>query len=131
MFWFQTVHNAVAERRLIPKVTSGNLMLAFPELERDPESDARWRYLCTDLTQKKTYSRWKSLLKNFLYSNCRTKIWTCRALKERSWPSETKSTFQIRHCHAACEARDLQVAKIRFRYASRFRTLEDRIRREE
>jgi hypothetical protein len=58
-------------------------------------------------------------------------IWACPALKERSHTHESESDFRIRLRHAAREERDLQVEKLRSKYASKFRTLEDQIRRAE
>jgi hypothetical protein len=101
----------------------------FPEPEHQPEANAAWRELAPELTQKKSYSKWSSLLKDYLYRNRRLSVWTCPALDQRSRQGESESDFRIRLRHAAREARDLQVGKLRKKYASRFRTLEDQIRR--
>ncbi len=102
---------------------------AFPDPEPHPEADASWAPLPDELSQKKSYSRFASLLKDFLYRRRRLRVWTCRALKEQSRPGESEADFRIRLQHAAREARDRQIGRLRSRYASKFRTLEDRIRR--
>lgn len=103
----------------------------FPQLENEPEADAGFRNLAADLTQKKAYSKWESSLKDFLYRNRRLPIWTCPALDATSHDTESESDFRIRLRHAAREERDLQVEKLRSKYASKIRTLEDQIRRAE
>jgi hypothetical protein len=103
----------------------------FPELESDPEANAAWRDLAPEITQKKSYSRWASLLKDYLYRNRRLSVWVCPGLDERSQHDESESDFRIRLRHAAREARDLKVGKLRTKYASKFRTLEDQVRRAE
>lgn len=101
----------------------------LPELERDPEADAGFQKLPAALTQKKSYSKWSTALKDFLYRNRRMAVWTCPALSETSKAEESESDFRIRLRHSAREERDLQVEKMRAKYASKFRTLEDQIRR--
>ncbi len=103
----------------------------LPELESEPEGDAAFRELPAPLTQKKSYSQWASALKDYLYRDRRLPVWTCPALDAASHSDEEESDFRIRLRHVAREERDLQVEKIRSKYASRFRTLEDQVRRAE
>ena len=103
----------------------------FPELRQEPDGDAVWRNLPSELTQKKQYSGWSAALKDYLYRNRRLTVIRCPALKDRSGPDESESDFRIRLRHAAREARDLQVGKLRAKFASKFRTLEDQRRRAE
>ncbi len=103
----------------------------LPELDQTPDSNAAWRDLASELTQKKSYSRWSTALKDHLYRNRRITVFSCSALKERSKAGESESDFRIRLRHSAREARDLKVGKLRSKFASRFRTLQDRIRRAE
>ncbi len=102
----------------------------LPELLSQPdEPDAAFRDLPPELMQKKSYSAWETALKNHLFRNQRLVISLCPVLKEASRPGESESDFRIRLRHAAREQRDLLVEKLRAKYASRFVTLEDQIRR--
>lgn len=103
----------------------------LPQLESEPEGDAVFRDLPSDLTQKKSYSKWESALKDYLYRDRRLPVWTCPALDASSHSHEEESDFRIRLRHVAREERDLQVERVRAKYASGFRTLEDQIRRAE
>lgn len=103
----------------------------LPRLEGEPEVRADFHQLPSELTQKKAYSDSESALKDFLYRNRRLTLFTCPALKAVSRPEESEADFRVRLRHSAREERDLQVEKIRGKYASRFRTLEGRIQRAE
>lgn len=103
----------------------------LPDLDKSPEDNADFRALANDLTNRKSYSKWSSALKDYLYRNRRLSIWACKELDETSRLDESESDFRIRLRHAAREERDLRVEKLRAKYASKFRTLEDQIRRAE
>ncbi|MEO2015337.1 MAG: ATP-binding protein [Fuerstiella sp.] len=101
----------------------------FPTLTDECEVNAAFGALAAALTQKKSYTKFKSVLKDFLYRNRRFSIWTCPALDESANADESETDFRIRLRHSAREERDVQVAKLRAKYASRLRTLEQKMRR--
>ncbi len=102
----------------------------LPELLDEPDSEnSDFRDLPPQMLQKKSYSTWETALKNHLFRNQKLTICVCKALKESSRPGESESDFRIRLRHAAREQRDLLVEKLRAKYATRFATLEDQIRR--
>ena len=101
----------------------------FPELEDECEPNAAFANLAAKLTQKKSYTKFKSALKDFLYQNRRLPIWVCPVLDESSNTDESETDFRIRLRHLAREERDVQVEKLRAKYASRLRTLEQKMRR--
>ena len=103
----------------------------LPDLEDEPEANGVFRSLPSELTQKKSYSKWDSALKASLYRNRRLAVWACPALKASSGAQEGESDFRIRLRHLAREERDLQVEKLRAKYASKFQTIEGQIRRAE
>ena len=103
----------------------------LPDLESEPETEARHGDLAGAVSQKKSYSKWESALKDYLYRNRRLAIWTCPDLDATSQSDESESDFRIRLRHAAREQRDLLVEKMRAKYKSKFRTLDDQIRRAE
>ena len=101
----------------------------LPDLTNECQQHAAFGNLAAALTQKKSYTKWKSALKDFLYQNRRMSVWKCPALDECSRTDESESDFRIRLRHSAREERDRQLGKLRAKYASRLRTLEDRMRR--
>ncbi|MEZ6122768.1 MAG: DUF87 domain-containing protein [Planctomycetaceae bacterium] len=104
---------------------------SLPELTRQPEHGAEFHGLPPELTQAKNYKTWENALEEFLYRSRRLLLWTCAALKESSRPEESEADFRIRLRHVAHEERDAQVEKLRAKYASKFRTLDDQIQRAE
>jgi hypothetical protein len=103
-----------------------------PQLLPEPEtSHATFRDLPAELTQKKSYATWSTSLKNHLYRDRKLALYTCEELKQTSRPGESESDFRIRLRHAAREERDRLVEKLRRKYAAKFGTLDDRIRRAE
>ncbi len=103
----------------------------LPSLETRPENEATFCPLSPQLSQARSYSKWESELKDYLYRNRRLAIWCCPALNETSEPGESESDFRIRLRHAAREERDLQVEKLRSKYSSKFQSLTSQIQRAE
>jgi len=102
----------------------------LPQLVSDPCDDqAAYRDVPADAMHKKPYASWKKQLKEYLYRHHRKRLWYCQELKTSSDPRESESDFRIRLRHTAREQRDLQVERLRSRYATRFSTLEDQLRR--
>ena len=103
-----------------------------PQLLPEPEfGNATFRELPAELTQKKSYTGWTTAIKNHLYRDRKLVVFTCEELKQTSQPGESENDFRIRLRHAAREERDRLVEKLRRKYATKFGTLDDKIRRAE
>ncbi len=100
-----------------------------PELEKSPESAARFAPLPSELSKPKAFAGLTTGLKDFLYRNYRLSVWKCAALDQTSRPGESQADFRIRLSQAAREERDRQVEKIRDQYAAKLQRLDDQIRR--
>lgn len=104
----------------------------LPEILTEPEfPDADYRDLPAELTQKKSYTGWTTALKNHLYRDRKLSVFTCEELKQTSTPGESEADFRIRLRLSAREERDRLIEKLRRKYASKFSTLDDKIRRAE
>lgn len=104
----------------------------LPQLAQQPtEPDAVFRNPPPEMLQKKSYAAWETALRNHLLRNQKLTLRTCPALDETSRPGESESDFRIRLRHTAREQRDLQIEKLRARYATRIRALQDQLRRAE
>jgi len=79
----------------------------------------------------KSYREWEKSFADWLYRNRTYELLQSPALGEISEPGEDERAFRIRLAHRAREERDLQTEKLRKKYASKFRTLRERIRRAE
>lgn len=104
----------------------------LPVILTEPEfADADYRDLPAEVTQKKSYTNWMTSLKNHLYRDRKLSLFTCTELKQTSAPGESESDFRIRLRLSAREERDRLIEKLRRKHASKFSTLDDRIRRAE
>ena len=79
----------------------------------------------------KNYKVWQKELKESLYRDYPLTMWRCSKPKEYSEPGETLGDFKVRLEQKVSELRDDEVEKLRKKYASKFRTAKDRVRRAE
>ena len=99
--------------------------------EQPAFSNAMYRDLPTEMTQKKSFTTWATALKNHMYRDRKMTVFTCEDLGQTSKPGESEADFRVRLRQAAREERDIQVEKLRRKYATKFKTLEDKLRRAE
>lgn len=129
------------ERRFLASVSGGELpdeiwddadpLVEALEMDRRPEEDAEFAELPTDLQKAKNYKTWQKELKEFLYRKQNMTIYKCTELKKYSEPGEELGDFKVRMEQAVSEKRDEAKEKLTKKYASKFSTLRDRIRRAE
>lgn len=101
------------------------------QFERKPLEPCRFAPLPSAASQSKNLTAWRKDLEDHLYRSRRYELYKSRNLKEVSEPGECERDFRIRMTDRAREERDIRVEKLRKKYASRIRTLEDRIQRAE
>jgi hypothetical protein len=93
-----------------------------------PAPRARFTDLPEGAADSKSYTRWRKSFSDWIYRNRRYELLRSPSLREISHPGESERDFRIRLADRAREERDRQLEKLRLKYASRFRTLRDRIR---
>ena len=108
------------------------------ELEVDPDdllSEPRvpgtFEPLPSAAGQSRSYAGWSKSLAEHLYRTRRFPLLQCATLKAVSEPGEDERDFRIRLAMLAREMRNEQCEQLRQKYASKLRTLEDRVRRAE
>ena len=92
------------------------------DLYRDGE--AEFAPAPAGLSGGKNYDAWARDFKNYLYRERRLTVYRCAALKAYSRPGEDERAFRVRLTQAARERRDLEVAKLRKKYATKVRSAE-------
>ena len=107
------------------------LALLADDFKREPESGASFSKLMADASKTKSYTSWKKSLADHLYRSRRYDLFRSPTLKQYSEPGESERDFRIRLSDKAHEERDEALEKLRKKYASKIRTLEDRISRAE
>jgi hypothetical protein len=112
---------------------AGTSPISYDQLELDtkPKTAADFAELPSALSQPKQYTSWKTALKNHLYQNHSLSLFECPLLKMKSKAGEAEGDFRVRLKQAVSEQRDLEVEKLRKKYAPKLKTLEERIRKAE
>ena len=110
---------------------SETISIDLDELEQQPEPHATYAPVADAGTIPKSYTKWERAFKNWLYRNGTLTLWKSASLKLVSQPDETERDFRIRVQGMAHEERDLDIERLRRKYAPKIATLEERIRRAE
>lgn len=110
---------------------SEELEIDFDLLQTEPEGEAEFSDLPGPATVAGNYSKWEKLLKRWLRANKTVTLFKSESFKITSQLGESEGEFRARLQQVAAEKRDLQVEKLRKRYASKARTLENRLMRAE
>lgn len=98
------------------------------ELLDEPEGDAEFTKLPSSAKKESSYKTWSKALKNYLYREEPLVLFLCKELKLTSEAGETLAQFKSRLRQEAREARDLEVEKLRRRYAPKLARLQEKIR---
>jgi hypothetical protein len=105
------------------------LPLSVDGLLQDGESNAAYAECPSAATNPKTYAAQTKDFKRWLRQNETISIYKSKRFKLSSNSGETEGEFRARLQDAASEKRDLAIAKIRKRYATKVTTLENRLLR--
>jgi hypothetical protein len=70
-------------------------------------------------------------LRDHLYRCRKLTVWRCAALKQTSLPGENEADFRVRLSHGANEQRDVAIEKLRVKYAPKFASVQEQIRKAE
>ncbi len=81
------------------------------------------------VAQPKNYALWSKELKRWIRQNETVSMYKSPRFRVTSKPGEGEGEFRVRLQQVASEKRDLEVGKLRKRYASKVRTLENRLLR--
>ena len=101
------------------------------DFDREAGNDAEFASVSKEYFNAKNYRTWEKELKAHVYREHMMTVWKCTKLKTYSEAGETLGDFKVRIEQKVSELRDAEVEKLRKKYASKFRTAKDRIRRAE
>ncbi|MCA9007850.1 MAG: ATP-binding protein, partial [Planctomycetaceae bacterium] len=104
-------------------IPPGNL-----DYDAEPDSQAAFSEVDSLLTKSKQYPSWEKELKTYLYQERPLNLWFSADPKLYSDPDEKEAAFRARLKQLMREERDLQIEKLRSKYASKFDTIKNRIR---
>jgi len=102
-----------------------------PELEKAGLGQANYSSLPPAALHAASYGAWRKSLSDYLYQNRTLKLWEYTALNQISFLDESEGDFRGRLAHLMHEKRDLEVEKLRKRYAPKLASLEETLRKAE
>ena len=105
------------------------LLASAPDLEEQPEGVAGFGPLPGAAERNKSWSTWAKQLETTVYREHPVELWKCRKPKLVSSFGEEEGAFRGRVADALREARDLQIEKLRKRYAPKLARLQEKIDR--
>ncbi len=99
--------------------------------ESSPDPRGGFAELPPGTARGKSFEAFGKRLEEFLYRTARVRVLTAAEFKETSQPDEPEGDFRARLQQTQREARDLDLAKLRERYAPKVHRLQERIRNAE
>ncbi|NNE05689.1 MAG: hypothetical protein HKN15_08215, partial [Xanthomonadales bacterium] len=93
----------------------------------EPPAGASYQLGNTKLQNKTFWSSLQSDIRNYLVANRNVEVWHCPGLKLYSRVGETRGAFQARCREAAEQAADVEVTRLRDRYATRINRVQDQL----
>lgn len=102
------------------------LSIRARDLENDAEPDAVFGEVPEVMMQPASFKQWDRQFRRWIGLDRALTIYKCERLGETSGPGESKRAFRIRLQQVANEKRDLEAARLKQKYASKFKTLEGR-----
>ncbi len=103
-----------------------------PQLLRaQPEAQARYSELPSELLKAAAVKGWSRSLSRHVRMERPLRLWHCGALKMTSQPGESEGDFRVRLRQLVSEKRDAEIGRLRSRYDQRLAKLEDRLLRAE
>jgi DNA helicase HerA-like ATPase len=111
--------------------TSQPAAFSAQDLKRQPPSPGSFAALPKAATKVGSYTAWKREYKNWLAESQSVELFLSPSSGMVSNPGESEGDFRVRVQQATHEARDASLEKLRKRYASKLRALQDRARRAE
>jgi hypothetical protein len=100
-------------------------------LDHEPVDGSAFASLPPEASQARSYPRWSRDLSRWFQDAQPITLYESRSRRLVSRTGESEREFRMRLADLAHEARDTQADRIRQRYETRFRTLQDRLRRAE
>jgi len=101
----------------------------IPKLDDQPGAQARFASLPAEAADPNAHARWAKMLASHLYREHPLALWRCRELKEISKPAESEGDFRVRLRQRLRERRDLEVEKLRNRFAPKLAQIQQQILR--
>jgi DNA helicase HerA-like ATPase len=108
--------------------SEASVLTTAPTRRESPETPARFAEVPAAATRAKRYATWGKRLKSALYRDQHLSLFHAPKLRRTSRPGESEAAFRASLVHAVREKRDMELEKLRARYAPKLARLEERVR---
>lgn len=105
------------------------LLSSLPELDLAPEDAAEFASLPPEAERAKTWATWSKQLETAVYREHPLELWQSKQPKLVARPAEEEAAFRGRVADVMRETRDLDLEKLRKRYAPKLARLQEKIDR--
>ncbi|MEQ1824754.1 MAG: ATP-binding protein, partial [Pirellula sp.] len=92
-----------------------------------PEDGFLFSELPVELSSSKNFSVWEKELKDYFFRHVQCTVYSCKAIKKTTAPGMNETDARIELSHAAKEARDEAIEKLKTKFADKLRTLQTRL----
>lgn len=112
-----------------PPWNGARLLAALPELEEQPDERTRFASLPGAAERKKTWKTWAKQLESAVYRDHPVELFKSKKPKLVSTPGEEEGAFRGRLADLLRASRDLELEKLRKRYAPKLARMQEKIDR--
>ncbi len=105
------------------------LALDSSDLESDPRDDASFAAVPKQAGSGKNYVKWRKAFADTLYRTRSFDMYKSPTFREISNPGESERDFRIRLSDMAHKRRDIEIEKLRKKYAIKIERVEERVRK--
>ncbi len=104
---------------------------SYENFDTEPLPGSRFEPLPATALKPSSYRKWAKEMLRWIRQNRPLRLYRCKALKATSIPGESEAEFRNRLTQLLREKRDVQIEKLRKRYAKKFTVLKERLLRAE
>jgi hypothetical protein len=108
---------------------SAPLGITLEDLETEPLDEVGYLPLAADGTRAKSFTGFEKLFKRWIKTDNVLNLYRSKVFKLVSTARETEGDFRVRLQMTATEQRDVKVAALRQKYATKIATLDERLRK--
>ncbi len=97
------------------------------QLGNQPEDGLTFAELPSEMASAKNYTLWEKSIKDYFFRHVQCTVFSCKAIKQTTSPGMSETDARIELSHAAKEARDAAVEKLKLKYGEKIRSFQSRI----
>ncbi|HUP81366.1 MAG TPA: ATP-binding protein, partial [Pirellula sp.] len=97
------------------------------QLSNQPEDGYTFAELPAEMSSAKNYALWEKAIKDYFFRHVKCTVYACKAIKQTTSPGMSETDARIELSHAAREARDEAVEKLKAKNGEKLRSLQTRV----